>query len=158
MTRPHAPRLATALLERFVPDSDPLLGDLIEHFERRPSRSWFWWQVLTAIVAARWSFDRLEEIRPLRLVELQPIDAIERSRRICLRFRAINLSASPLSGVGGLGLAALTFLVTIVSPATWWVVLASSVAGSLIGVGIVAMHPKPPEALPTIRPDSIRAQ
>jgi len=158
MTGRQAPRLAITLLERFVPDSDPLLGDLIEDFERRPSSGWFWWQILTAIVAATLSFDRPVEIRPLRLVELQPVDAIERSRRMCLRFRAINLSASPLSGVGGLGLAALTFLVTIVSPRTWWVVLASSLAGLLVGIGIIAMHAKPREAVPTIRPDPIRAQ
>jgi hypothetical protein len=158
MTGRHASRLAIALLEHFVPDTDPLLGDLIEEFERRPSRSWFWWQVLTVIVAATWSFDRPAEIRPLRLVELQPVDAIERSRRMSLHFRAVNLSASPLSGVGGLGLAALTFLVTIVSPGTWWVVLASGAAGLLVGVGIIAMHARPPTALPTIRPDSIHAQ
>jgi hypothetical protein len=58
MTGHHAPGLAIALLEHFVPDTDALLGDLIEEFERRPSRSWFWWQVLTAIGAATWSFDR----------------------------------------------------------------------------------------------------
>jgi hypothetical protein len=120
MTRRQAPRLAIALLERFLPDSCPLLGDLIEDFERRPSKGWFWWQVLTAVAAATWSFDRPGEIRQLRLVELQPVDAIERSRRMCLRFRTINMIASPLSGVGGLGFAALTFLVTIVSPGTWW--------------------------------------
>jgi hypothetical protein len=158
MTSRHAPRFAIALLERFVPDSDPLVGDLVEDFERRHSSAWFWWQVLAAIVAATLSFDRPVEIRPLRLVELQPVDAIERSRRMGLRFRDINLSASPLSGVGGLGLAALTFLVTIVSPRTWWVVLASSLAGLLVGIGMIAVHTKPPDAVPTIRPDSIRAQ
>jgi hypothetical protein len=158
MTARHAPRLAIALLERFVPDSDPLLGDLIEDFERRPSSGWFWWQVLTAIVAATWSFDRPAEIRPLRLVELPPVDAIERSRRMSLRFQTINLSASPLSGVGGLGLVALTFLVTTVAPRTWWVVLASTLVGLLVGVGMIAMRARPPEPLPTIRPDSIRAR
>jgi hypothetical protein len=158
MTGRQAPRFAIALIERFIPDSDPLVGDLVEDFERRYSSAWFWWQVLTAIVAATLSFDRPLEIRPLRLVELPPVEAIERSRQMGLRFRAINLSASPLSGVGGLGLAALTFLVTIVSPRTWWVVLASSLAGLLVGIGIIAMHSKPPEAVPTIRPDAIRAQ
>jgi hypothetical protein len=158
MTSRHAPRFAIALLERFVPDSDPLVGDLVEDFERRHSIGWFWWQALTAIAAASLSSDRPVDIRPLRLVELQPVDAIERSRRMDLRFRAINLSASPLSGVGGLGLVALTFLVTIVSPRAWWVVLASSLAGLLVGLGIIAMHSKPPDAAPTFRPDSIRAQ
>lgn len=52
MTGREPPRLALALLARFAPDSAPLAGDLIEEFNRRQSRSWFWWQVLAVIVAA----------------------------------------------------------------------------------------------------------
>ena len=51
MTAPiKPPRLALALLQRFVPDDEPLSGDLVEEFQLRRSRTWFWWQVLTAIV------------------------------------------------------------------------------------------------------------
>ena len=103
MTRRHAPRLALALLERCISDGSPLAGDLIEEFERRQSIVWFWWQVLAAIAIA--SFNQPGEIRPLQLVDLQPADAVERSRRMMRsECRAVNLSASPLSGVGGLGL------------------------------------------------------
>jgi hypothetical protein len=42
------PRLAVALLERFVPDHDPLTGDLLEEWSRR-TNAWFWRQVLSAI-------------------------------------------------------------------------------------------------------------
>ena len=48
----QAPRLALALLDRFVPDSEPLAGDLVEQFDARPSAVWFWVQVLAAIATA----------------------------------------------------------------------------------------------------------
>ena len=116
MPRP-TPRLALALLERFVPDSEPLAGDLIEEFERRQSVLWFWWQVLGAVAAAWFAGDA--EIRPLRLVDLQPVEALERTRRWCLRFRPVNMSASPVAGVGGLGLVVLASLLTVDMPAAY---------------------------------------
>ena len=130
----RAPRLALALLERFVPDSEPLAGDLVEEFERRPSTVWFWVQVLAA-VAAGWGA-RTDEIRPLRLVDLQPADAVERTRR-SLRFPSVNLSASPVAGVGGLGVVILACLVTLVMPAAWWLLLASTLAGCALGVVMI---------------------
>ena len=79
MTRRHAPRLALALLERFVPDSAPLAGDLVEEFERRQSSG----LVLVAGAGGDRHLHgptRSAEVRPLRLVDLQPVDALERSR------------------------------------------------------------------------------
>jgi hypothetical protein len=144
----HAPRLALALLERFVPDSAPLAGDLVEDFDRRTS-SWFWWQVLTAIATA--SFAHTVEIRPLRLVDLQPADAVERTRIMSLRLRPINLSGGPLSDVGGLGLVGLGFLVTFVAPGAWWVLLVSVFAGVWLSAVIIAMHRRPSTPATTIR-------
>jgi hypothetical protein len=152
MRRHQAPRLALALLERVVPDSASLAGDLIEEFERRQSSAWLWRQVLAAIVSA--SFEKSDDIRPLRLVDLQPADALERSRKMNLRFRPVNLSASPLSAVGGLGLVALAFLVTIVAPWAWWAVPACTVGGVLLGLAIIAMHRPSPTPVSTIRPHS----
>jgi hypothetical protein len=43
-------RLAVALLEWFVPDNEPLTGDLVESSRDR-SRAWLWRQVLLAILA-----------------------------------------------------------------------------------------------------------
>jgi len=74
----------------------------------------------------------------LRLVDLQPNDALERSRRMSLRFGTVNLTASPLPGVGGLGLVALAILVTMVMPGAWWALLASVLGGILLGVGMIA--------------------
>ena len=136
--RRHAPRLALALLERFVPDGEPLAGDLVEELERRRSTAWFWFQVLAAIATA--SLARRGEIRPLRLVDLQPADAVERARRASIRFNRVNLSASPVSDVGGLGLVVLGSLVTIVMPAAWWLLLASALAGVLLGLAIIAVR------------------
>ena len=131
---PRPPRLALALLDRYVPDSEPLAGDLLEEFERRPSAVWFWVQVLAAI-AAGWR-TRTDEIRPLRLVDLQPADALERTRRLSLRFPAVAPGASH-AGVGGLGLAVLAGLVTLVLPAAWWLLAASVLAGCALGVVMI---------------------
>jgi hypothetical protein len=129
------PRFALRLLERFGPDATPLAGDLIEEFDRKQSPAWFWWQVLAAIWVA--SFARSDEIRPLRLVDLQPADAAERSRRMTLRFRPVNLTASPVPGVGGLGLVALSLLVTLVIPAAWALLVASILAGVVLGIAMI---------------------
>lgn len=134
--RSRASRLALWLLGRFVPDSEPLAGDLVEELDGRRSRLWFWWQVGAAIAAAVLS--RGVEIRPLRLVELQPADAAERSRRLRLRFPAANLAASPVAGVGGIGLVIFAGLVTIFAPVVWFLLLASAVAGVGLGIIIIA--------------------
>jgi hypothetical protein len=154
MTRSDPPRLPLALLERFVPDSAPLAGDLIEDFQRRRSAAWLWWQVLTAIASA--AVERPAEIRPLRLVDLQPADALERSRRMSIRFRSVNLSASPLPDAGGLGLLVLALLVTVVVPQAWWALLASALAGILLGILLIAIHARLPETGITRRALSIR--
>jgi hypothetical protein len=156
MTRRHAPRLALALLERFDPGAAPLAGDLVEEFARRQSIAWFWWQVLAAIAIA--AFNRPAEIRPLQLVDLQPADAVERSRTIHLQTRRVNLSASPLSGVGGLGLLALAFHITAVAPGAWWILLASALAGVSIGITLIAMHSNSRTGATRNQPLSIRAR
>ena len=125
-TNRQPPRVALRLLDRFVPDSEPLAGDLVEAFDGRPSAIWFWVQVLVAIAAAHRT--RTTDIRPLQLVDLQPADAVERSRRLSLRFSPVSSNGSPLSGVGGLGLATLTCLVTLVRPGG--VVAAARLRGS----------------------------
>jgi hypothetical protein len=80
MTTHKPPRPALALLECLVPDSAFLAGDLAEEYQRRQSRCWLWWEVLGAIAIA-WC-TRPDAIRPLRLVDLQPADAVERTRRM----------------------------------------------------------------------------
>jgi hypothetical protein len=138
MTTREPPRLALALLERLVPDSACLAGDLTEQYQRRQSRCWLWWEVLAAIAIA-WC-KRPDEIRPLRLVDLQPADAVERTRRMGLRFEPVNVAASPLHGIGGLGIAALALMMTLVMPAGWWLLLGSMLAGVVLAVVLIATH------------------
>ena len=138
MTTRHPPRSALALLERLVPGSASLAGDLIEDYEQRPSRWRVWREVLWAIAKTR--FERSDEIRPLRLVDLQPSDAIERTRQRQGYLKPVNMTASPLDGVGGAGLAVLLLLMTAVMPAMWWLFAASIVAGLVLGVVMIARH------------------
>lgn len=140
MTTRRPPRLALALLDRFGPDNAALAGDLVEEFERRRSRVWFWWQVLAATATAR--VERPAEIRPLRLVDLQPVEALERSRRLNLRLGPVNLSASPVPGVGGLGLVALALLVSVVTPGAWAWLLAAPLAGAAVGLAVIVFRRK----------------
>jgi hypothetical protein len=133
MRTPHAPRMALTLLERFLPDNEALAGDLLEEFDARPSTVWFWVQVLAALAAA-WR-TRGAEIRPLRLVDLQPADAAERTRRFGLRFPPVDLS--PVAGVGGVGFLLLIALVTRTMPAAWWLLLASALAGCALGAVMI---------------------
>lgn len=156
MTRRHAPRTPIALLEWLVPDSGPLAGDLIEEFDRRQSVAWLWWQVLAAIAAL--FVEPSVEIRPLRLMDEQPIDAMERTRQWNRRFRNINLSASPVPGVGGLGLLVLCVLVTLVMPGAWWGLLGSTVAGVALGFALIARRDpsSAAAAAPPLRPIGLR--
>jgi hypothetical protein len=135
MTRRPPPRLAVALLERFVPDSEPLAGDLVEEHARRQSAGWFWWQVVGALAVA--ATHARVEIRPLRLVREQPLDALERTIRWQRRVRPVNLTASPVPGAGGLGLLVLLGLLTIVDPRLWSIVISGWCAGVLMGVALI---------------------
>jgi hypothetical protein len=133
MTARRPPRLAVALLNRFLRDNEPLAGDLLEEFQVRGSSLWLWRQVIAAAAIA--AFDRSSEIRPLRLVDGQPpVLATRPSSR-----KVINLSASPLGSVGGLGLVALAVLVTITAPQVWWIVLGTIIAGILLGLIKIAL-------------------
>jgi len=140
MTRRQPPRFALALLERLVPGSTCMAGDLIERYEQRASRWGIWGEVLAAI-AIEW-VHRTDEIRPLRLVDLQPADAIERTRRFGRRGSTINLTGSPVYGIGGLGIAILLPLMTLVMPAAWGLFIASIVVGILLGVVMISMRRK----------------
>jgi predicted lysophospholipase L1 biosynthesis ABC-type transport system permease subunit len=149
MTHRAPPTRPLALLERFVSDSDPLAGDLLEEFRQRQSSAWLWLQALAAI--AIHLLTRSHTIRPLRLLETQPPDAVERSQRLYHRDRSINLGASPLSSVGGLGLVSLAALLTRVAPHAWLVLLVGAIAGLSSGIVIIATRSPWGAPIPTIR-------
>ena len=80
-------------------------------------------------------------------MDLQPAAAVERTRRMSLRFQPLNMSGSPVVGIGGLGLATLACLVTLVSPGAWLLLLASALAGVVLGIVMIALR----RQLPRVR-------
>ena len=133
---PAPPRLALALLRRYVPDNDALVGDMLEVYTERPSRLWFWRQVLAAV--ARAVRHRDGEIRPLHLVDAQPLDAIERTCQVHRRYRDVSPTPNPLPA--GLGLVILAGLITAVAPVLWLILLSSTIASFGLAWVLVAVH------------------
>jgi hypothetical protein len=127
MTTRHPPRVALWLLNRILPAGDPLTGDLVEEFGRRRSRLWFWRQTAGAFLARR-ERNRLP-VAPLGLTD-EPVDGLATVDR---HVRTVNLTASPIYGIGGLGLVALATLVSIMSPASWLVAVAIVLTGLVLG-------------------------
>ena len=136
MTR-RPPRLAMRLLDYFLPDNEPLTGDLLEEFERRQSSWWLWRQVVAAILATPRA---RPGDAPGRLGLLDPnVAAALPASRPPLR-RRLNLTASPIHGIGGLGLVALAFLITVAAPGTWLVMIAIVLSGSLLGIVLAVIR------------------
>ena len=131
MKTSRSSQLAAAVVRRFVDDSEPLIGDLLEEFSAGRTHLWLWRQVLVAILLE--ARRTRNEIRPLRLVE----GDVSSPRTTMHVRRAINLSASPTESVGGLGVVALGALVALVNPAIWWAFLYTSLAGVLLGGAMV---------------------
>ena len=142
------PRLAVAFLNRFGPNDDGLAGDLIEEFEAGRSRLWFWKQVVLAAFGETLRPDR--EIRPLRLAEDHPPLGFVGSRVKAMPSArpTVNLTASPLAGIGGLGLATLALLVTWIVPEVWWIAGASMLAGAAAGIVLVAANRRRADSRP----------
>jgi hypothetical protein len=131
------PRLAVVLLEHFAADNEPLVGDLLEEFGVRQSRTWFWRQVLYALLTG--SF-RHHDARPLRLLEEHASLDFAPLHPRTLPPAPINLSASPIPDIGGLGLVALGSLVAVVRPEVVWLALPTIAAGVLLGIILVLIR------------------
>ncbi|MBA2304408.1 MAG: hypothetical protein H0W08_17495 [Acidobacteria bacterium] len=131
MSSSEPPRVATALLRRFLDDNEPLAGDLLERFTVRQSRLWFWREVLTAIVIR--ALQRPDRDHPLGVGEHADFIPHERARLV-EQPRQVNLTASPLPGVGGLSLVALGGMVTLVRPQAWWMFVPAVIGGAALGL------------------------
>jgi hypothetical protein len=136
MTGSAPPRLAAALLHRFLHDNEPLAGDLLERFAARPSRLWFWCQVLLAILIH--SFQQRDVEHPLGLAGHSSFVPAERWRNV--EPRRINLTASPLPDVGGLGLVVLGVLVALVGPEILWIFLPAISGGLALGAALAIIR------------------
>jgi len=130
MTLSEPPRLALALLNWFVADDEPLVGDLVETFAAHQSRLWFWRQVLFAIVI--YSLRRPNVEQPLGLARRGSFTPAEPQRQSMPR--QINLAASPLPHVGGLGLVAFGVLVWLAGPRMLWIFLPAMLGGVALGL------------------------
>jgi hypothetical protein len=135
---PEPPRLAVALLTRFLPAEEALAGDLIEEFEARRSRAWFWRQTVGAIVIG--ALRRPDPGRPLRLLDGQSGRTLRAPGVARGVARPVNLTASPIPGVGGFTLVVLAVLVTFVAPGAWWAIAAALVLGIALGLVLIAIN------------------
>jgi len=137
MTRNRPPRLAMSLLSWCLHENDPLIGDLVEEFAGGRSRPWFWRQTVAALAAA-WRRPPAG-VRPLKLVarpsradpDPRPLWPVSSGGPLAY------LSASPVAGIGSLGILAVIILVTVVVPQIWLLVAISIVAGVALGVLLV---------------------
>ena len=124
----RTPRLAVALLERAGVDPT-LVGDIVEEFERRRSRVWLWRQVFSSLALA--------------------VAGGGREPRPHVR-RTVSLTGLPAGiPVGGLGLAVLIGLVTVVSPRSWWIVAAAAAGGAVLAAVMILgrrARQRPPSA------------
>jgi hypothetical protein len=133
MTRTDPPRLAVALLARFLPTDNPLAGDLLERYAATGSRLWLWRQVLMAIVLR--GFVPCDRERPLGLADSPALLTEERSLPLA-PFRVERLAATPVSGVGGLGLIALSVLLALLLSDVWLLLLMAVAGGVVLAVSI----------------------
>jgi len=138
MTRSEPPRLAMSLLTRFLPEDDPLVGDLVEECLSGRRQGWFWLQTASAL-AAHWRRPR-RSVRPLHLVSAPSrvdVDPRPEWPHGAPGGPLAYLSGGAVAGVGSLGLLAVILLVAVVVPQIWMLVLTSMILGTALGVYLV---------------------
>jgi hypothetical protein len=70
MNSPQPPRLASFLLQRLGPHNEPLVGDLLEERANGRSRTWYWRQVLIAVISGAMTSLQRDKWLALRAVAL----------------------------------------------------------------------------------------
>jgi hypothetical protein len=133
MSPVNPPRLALLLLDWFLPGNEELVGDLVERFAVKRSRLWVWRETVLALATA--IGQPRGEVRPLKLVrDARWMNAGRPERRTGAR--PINLTASPIPGIGGLGLAALGVDVALARPGAVLVLLPAIPLGVALGLAM----------------------
>jgi hypothetical protein len=147
MTLRPSPRFALRLLEWLVPDGAPLAGDILEEHARGRSRLWVWWQVLGAIVVVT---GPAGDIRPIRLLDAQPVEAVTRTLAFRRRTRAVSLNANPSAHFGGLSVVVLGGVMTAAAPAMWALLVGAMMGGVGLGVALIRAE-RPPHQATSVR-------
>ncbi|MGE3273683.1 MAG: hypothetical protein AB7O67_01135 [Vicinamibacterales bacterium] len=145
MTPRPSPRFALWILDRVVPDAGPLAGDVAEEHARGRSRWWVWWQVAGAVVAALTG--PAGDIRPLRLLEAQPLDAMRRTLLFRRQGTRVNLNANPTAHFGGLSVLVLGGIMTATAPMMWAVLAIVMLGGIAMGVALIRVERPMPRPL-----------
>ena len=127
-------RAALLLLQQLAHRNEPLSGDLLEEFHRGRSALWLWVQILLGLGLGQF---RHQVPVALNLTPIDPIVAEWLMDRALNRGpKRVNLSGSPVEGIGGLSLMILGFLMSTVVPAIWWFLLGGIAAGVALGLAI----------------------
>jgi hypothetical protein len=140
------PRLAAAILNRLADRNEALAGDLLEAYRAKPSSLRLWRELIGAVVTG--AFRTTGEIRPLKLVDGLPpmmrrIDLKPADAHLHVLGLAV-LTASPVHGIGGLGIVATVMLISLLEPALWWIVLTGVAGGVVFGAARVALRRRLP--------------
>jgi hypothetical protein len=109
------PSVAIALLQLFCRD-EALVGDILEGYEARRSRTWLWRQVAMAVV-----FNL-------------PYGMVRRERQ----------TAKLPMPIGGISFVVFVALITAVAPGAWWLVATGAAGGVLLAVILIAMARRRP--------------
>jgi hypothetical protein len=142
MKNSYSARVALSLLQRLAHRNEPLAGDLLEEFQTRQSGLWLWAQLLLAI--AMGSFRQPQVPVALNLTPIDPIVAQWLIDRKLGARKKVNLTGTPIEGVGGLSAVILGFLLSTVVPDVWWFVVGGIVCGAVLGTAMVYKRRKRP--------------
>ena len=142
MGNSRSSRVALALLQRLAHRNEPLAGDLLEEFRRRQSALWLWVQLALAIGMG--SFQQPRVPVALNLTPIDPVVAEWLMDQKLGSRKRVNLTGTPIEGVGGLSAVILGFLLSTVVPDVWWFVAGGIVCGGLLGTAMVFARRKQP--------------
>jgi MFS family permease len=142
MKTSHSAHLALAVLNRLACRNEPLAGDLLEEFQARQSGLWLWGQLLLALLMG--SFRQPRVPVALNLTPIDPVVAAWLAERRLGMTKKVNLTGTPIEGVGGLSAVILGFLLSTVVPDIWWFVVGGIVCGAAFGTAMVLARSKRP--------------
>lgn len=130
------PKLGAAILHRLADRNEALAGDILEGFQIKQSRLWFWRELVGAILTG--AFRRSIEVRPIKLVEFPSLPpAHEDFAATRIRLQTLGLGASPVSGISGWSIVTLIALISALEPALWVMLAMGMGVGIAVGIGRV---------------------